>query len=350
MLTACSLTRVVIRLSAGHKAYLALGVIHISLLLPSNICAQNGAWPALIESARQALEAREFDQAKRILYEVRTRSRSFPPDDPRRIVPLMELARLHLHQGDYTLPEQLYREADPIARHAWGPESTEYASLLNDIGRYYHLRVRLADAERFYTLAFGIRTRQLGRDHPDVAASLSNLAVLYENQVRYAKAESYYRTALTIREQTLGSDHVDTIISLEHFSRLLHKLSRPDDAAPLEERSRVFRRARINPVSEAGTVGTLASGESVQPPVLLERSQPEYTDEARIANHEGSVLLAVDVDTNGRARNITLLRHLGLGLDERAVEAVGQWRFRPARLRGEKVATQVRLEIAFRLM
>lgn len=262
----------------------------------------------------------------------------------------MELAKLHLHQGDYTLPEQLYREADPIARQAWGAESAEYASLLNDIGRYYHMRVRLSDAERFYSLAFGIRTRLLGREHPDVAASLTNLAVLYEIQVLYSKAESYYRTALAIREKTLGPEHADTIITMEHFARLLHKLSRPNDAAALEERTRAFRRRQGTAAGEATDLGALASGDSVQPAALIERSEPEYTDEARIAEHEGSVLLRVDIDTDGYARNITVLRHLGLGLDEKAIEAVRQWRFRPARLRGEKVPTRVRLEIAFRLM
>lgn len=262
----------------------------------------------------------------------------------------MELAKLHLHQGDYTLPEGLYREADPIARQAWGPESAEYASLLNEIGRYYHLRVRHADAEQFYRLAFGIRTRVLGREHPEVASTVTNLAVLYENQVLYRKAEGYYRTALAIREKSLGPDHPDTVVTLEHFARLLHKLSRPDDAAPLEERARAFRNSQAAAATETVDLGPLASGDSVQPAALLERSEPEYTDEARIANHEGSVLLQVDVDTDGYARNIRVLRHLGLGLDEMAIEAVRQWRFRPARRRGEKVPARVRLEIAFGLM
>ena len=291
----------------------------------------------------------QFDQAERILRQARVRSRTFATDDPRRVVPLMELARLHLGRGDYALPEQLYREADPIARQAWGAESQEYAALLNDIGRYYHLRVRYDEAEHFYKLAFGIRTRLLGREHPDVAASVNNLAVLYENQVLYQKAESYYRTALGIRDTSLGADHPDTIATLEHFARLLHKLSRSDEAAPLEDRALAYRRTQSG-TGEPVDLGPLASGNGVQPAVLLERTEPRYTDEARIANHEGSVLLQVDVDMDGNARNPVVLRHLGLGLDEMAIEAVGDWRFRPARRRGSKVPSRVRLEIAFRLM
>ena len=311
--------------------------------------AQDRAWDESIDSARRALASKQFDQAERLLRQARSRSRGFATDDPRRVVPLMELARLHLGRGDYALPEQLYREADPIARQAWGAESPEYAGLLNDIGRYYHLRVKFAEAERFYKVALGIRTRLLGRRHRDVATSINNLAILYENQVLYAKAETYYRTALEIREQGLGPEHPDTVLSLEHFARLLHKLSRPDEAAPFEGRARAYRIARSK-TSQAVDLDPLAAGDGVRPPLLLERTEPEYTDEARIANHEGVALLQADIDSDGRARNIFVLRPLGLGLDEMAIQAVRQWRFRPARRAGRPVPFQVRLQIAFRVM
>lgn len=311
--------------------------------------AQDGSWDESIRSAREALATKEFDQAARLLRRAREEARSFSQNDPRRVVPLMELAKLHLSRGDYAVPEQLYREADEIGRLAWGSESLEYASLLNDIGRYYHLRVRYTEAENFYKLAFATRTRLLGRDHADVAAVVNNLAVLYENQVLYAKAESYYRTALEIREKGLGEDHPDTIMTLDHLARLLHKLSRPTDAAEFEERALELRRERSTPANPAD-LGTLAAGPGVQPAVLIERTEPDYTDEARIANHEGSVLLQVDVDGDGVPANILVLRYLGLGLDDKAVEAVRQWRFRPARSGGRKVPSRLRLEIAFRLI
>lgn len=311
--------------------------------------AQDRAWDETIASARHAVVTRQFAQAERILRRARSQSRTFEPGDPRRVVPLMELAKLHLSRGDYAQPEELYREADPIARLAWGAESTEYASLANDIGRYFHLRVRFPEAERFYRLAFGIRVRLLGREHPDVATCVNNLAVLYENQILYRKAETYYRTALSIREQALGTAHGDTVLTLEHLARLLHKLSRPDEAAPLEQRAREYRTANA---STSGGLGEAPPGvgEVDQPAVLLERTEPAYTNEARVANHEGSVLLETVIDADGNASSIAILRPLGLGLDEQAVAAVKLWRFRPARRNGQRVASRVRLEIAFDLM
>ena len=94
----------------------------------------------------------------------------------------------------------------------------------------------------------------------------------------------------------------------------------------------------------------MAASEVDQPPLLVERTEPDYTDEARIASHEGSVLLQADVDSEGSARNIVVIRNLGLGLDEQAIQAVRQWRFRPARHNGQRVACRVRLEIAFGLL
>ncbi|MCY4187677.1 MAG: hypothetical protein OXD30_04260, partial [Bryobacterales bacterium] len=110
--------------------------------------AQDSAWDESISLARRAVAAKQFDRA----------AQGFAQDDPRRAVPLMELAKLHLSRGDYAVPEQLYREADEIGRRAWGSESREYASLLDQIGRYYHLRVKHREAERFYMQAFAIRT------------------------------------------------------------------------------------------------------------------------------------------------------------------------------------------------
>lgn len=332
----------------GRKPLVALVAALLALAVGDGR-AQDREWDESIDSARHALATKQFEQAERILRRARSWSRGFDSNDPRRVVPLMELARLHLNRGDYALPEQLYREADLIAREAWGAESSEYASLLNDIGRYYHLRVRFDEAERFYKLAFGIRVRLLGREHPDVATSVSNLAILYENQVLYQKAETYYRTALAIREGQLGPQHPDTILALEHFSRLLHKMSRPDEAAEFEQRALAYRSANSGSPEDLDFVPAAAS-EIDQPAILLERTEPDYTDEARIANHEGSVLLQVVVDTEGSARNISVARHLGLGLDEQAVEAVKLWKFRPARRNGQRVASGVRLEIAFRLM
>jgi TonB family protein len=76
---------------------------------------------------------------------------------------------------------------------------------------------------------------------------------------------------------------------------------------------------------------------------------PEYSDAARRAKYQGSVLLWLVIAPNGRPRNIRVQRSLGMGLDEKAIEAVSQWRFQPATLNGQPVAVQINVEVSFRL-
>src|SRR5687767_2182689 len=77
-------------------------------------------------------------------------------------------------------------------------------------------------------------------------------------------------------------------------------------------------------------VGAAFAQTGTTPPVLLHKIEPEYSPEARAAKIEGSVLLAIIVSNEGKATAIQLVRKLGHGLDEEAVRAVRQWRFKPA--------------------
>jgi periplasmic protein TonB len=64
---------------------------------------------------------------------------------------------------------------------------------------------------------------------------------------------------------------------------------------------------------------------------------------------QGTVLLRVVVGPDGRPRDVRVQRSLGMGLDEKAIAAVRQWKFEPAMLDGRPVAVQVNIEVSFRL-
>jgi TonB family protein len=61
-------------------------------------------------------------------------------------------------------------------------------------------------------------------------------------------------------------------------------------------------------------------------------------------------LLSIVVDTEGRARNIHVVKSLGMGLDEKAIEAVERWRFKPGLRNGQAVNVQATIEVNFRLL
>ncbi len=96
--------------------------------------------------------------------------------------------------------------------------------------------------------------------------------------------------------------------------------------------------------------GIYRVGGEVSAPVLISKTEPEYSEEARKAKYSGTVLLSLVVDANGLPRDIKVVRPLGLGLDEKAIEAVEKWRFRAGMKGGHAVATQATIEVSFRLL
>ena len=95
--------------------------------------------------------------------------------------------------------------------------------------------------------------------------------------------------------------------------------------------------------------GAYRVGGGVSAPRVLFSPDPEYSEEARKAKYQGTVVLWVVVGPDGRPRDIRVQRTLGLGLDEKAIEAVRQWKFDPARKNGQPVAVQINVEVNFRL-
>jgi len=74
---------------------------------------------------------------------------------------------------------------------------------------------------------------------------------------------------------------------------------------------------------------------------------PGYTEEAREANFSGSVEVGVTVDENGRPSNIRVVRGVGMGLDEEAVEAVRHYRFKLATRGGKPMSMNIQVEVDF---
>ena len=90
-------------------------------------------------------------------------------------------------------------------------------------------------------------------------------------------------------------------------------------------------------------------GHGVSPPRATYQPDPEFSEEARQAHYQGTCLLSIIVGADGKPRDIKVTRPLGMGLDDKAVEAVRGWRFDPARKDGEPVAVQVFVEVDFHL-
>ena len=104
----------------------------------------------------------------------------------------------------------------------------------------------------------------------------------------------------------------------------------------------------VPPVTKS-TPGVRRVGGGVLPPKVLSMPEPQHSREARSAQISGNALVYLQVDTAGMPSHVRLLRPLGLGLDEKAVEAVSRYKFKPSSQNGLPVAVEMNLEFTFQI-
>ncbi len=97
-------------------------------------------------------------------------------------------------------------------------------------------------------------------------------------------------------------------------------------------------------------IGPYVVGNGVKPPIAIYQPLPAYTEEARKARAEGIVLIQAIIRRDGTVDSFKVLRGLGYGLDESAINTIAtKWRFRPGTLNGTPVDVQANIEVSFRL-
>jgi TonB family protein len=103
-----------------------------------------------------------------------------------------------------------------------------------------------------------------------------------------------------------------------------------------------------HPGGKLGISGRI--GEPIQAARVIHQVDPEFSEEARKAKYQGMVVLLIEIGTDGRPHNPKVIEPAGLGLDQKAIEAVEQWRFRPAQRAGRAILTTARVEVHFHLL
>jgi len=95
---------------------------------------------------------------------------------------------------------------------------------------------------------------------------------------------------------------------------------------------------------------TSGSGHRITAPQLIYKVEPEFSEDARKAKFSGMVILAIEVDAAGHPRGFRVLQSPGLGLEQKAIDAVKQWLFKPGYQDGKAVVTSATVEVNFRLL
>jgi periplasmic protein TonB len=95
--------------------------------------------------------------------------------------------------------------------------------------------------------------------------------------------------------------------------------------------------------------GLMHLGGGVSAPSLIYAPDPEFSDEARRAKYQGVCIVGLIVDAQGNPQQAHVVRPLGMGLDEKALEAVRQYKFKPAMYKGKAVPVEINIEVNFRI-
>jgi len=212
-----------------------------------------------------------------------------------------------------------------------------------------------AEAQTLYTSALEAAKLSAGPQSVDVARITSRVALMMEMQGDLAGPEPLYQQAIKMLEAPALAMPTELATTLELYAGLLTKQGKNAEADKLRERARPVRARQIRemvariPPSADSTPG-LKIGVGINAPVVANKVEPKYTPIAKMAKHQGSALLLLVIGVDGSVRNVELIRAVGLGLDEQAVEAVLQWKFTPGSKDGQPVAVKANVEINFRLM
>jgi len=165
-----------------------------------------------------------------------------------------------------------------------------------------------------------------------------------------AEAEDLFKQALAAE----NPQSLESAETLRRYAMFLRSQGRREEATEMENRAGEAQRgvttSRFAIQPPALGAGVYRVGGGVSAPKLLKKMEPEYTEGARAGKIQGTVVLGVDIAPDGTAGNFEVIRSLEPGLDQKAIDAVQQWRFQPGMKDGAPVTVRATIEVNFRLM
>jgi TonB family protein len=162
------------------------------------------------------------------------------------------------------------------------------------------------------------------------------------------KLENFFRANSVAVEIALASDRPDlSVVSTAMNAVFLSSAESIRDVVPEYWRDYFDQINGRPPGSASAPMYNIKSG--ITAPRVVNQSEPEFSEEARLAKYQGTMTVSLVVDPYGSVRDIQILSPLGLGLDEKAVAAVSAWKFNPAMKDDQPVPVKIAVDVSFRL-
>jgi len=332
------------RAAAGRASVLAAALLAVAVVAPlAAVRAQESQAQAvpqkdyerLENAAKAAAQLRQYDTARKLLDSaVAIRAVVFGEQSVQYGVGLMELAALETKQNHSQPAEALYAKAAQVLG-----DQPEAAGALTHLGLAAIAKKDFSQATDYFQRARNIDPTRAG-------AALMWMAVVEQRQQHMDDAERFYQSALSVQDPK----SVEAAVTMEVYGQFLRELGRADQAGEMDARAAGIQKANAAPAHSPTAPGVYKVGAEVAAPSVLHKVEPEYSEEARIARLQGTVIVQVVIGTDGVAGDGRILRGLGLGLDEQAIEAIGQWQFKPGVKDGQPVPVAATIEVNWHLL
>lgn len=343
------------RVAAGVAALLAIAVVAPLAAVQSQDPAQQ-ALPADVDATIRAATAQKNHEL------------------------LENAARSAETLRQFDLAQKLMQSAVAIRAEVSGDRSTEYGVGLVKLGDVEAAANHLPAAQATYLQAVSVLGNQpeaapaylhlgvgsiIKKDYEGAVAyfqqmqiadpskagvALMWMALARQRQGQIEEADSLFRAALAAQDEK--SPEAATINEL--YANLLDQANRKDEATQMRASAAEIRKsarvAAARPLTGDHSPSVYRVGGTVSAPMLAFKVEPEYSEEARAAKYQGTVIVGVEIGPDGLAHNAQIVQSLGMGLDQKAIDAVSQWKFKPGVKDGVPVTVAASIEVNFRLL
>jgi TonB family protein len=271
----------------------------------------------------------------------------------------VDAARQAMQRGELINAEQIlltFIDAQDPAR------PTALDQPLDLLAQVYRKEKKYAEAEEVQQRRINVWSAQLGENAVYVGRILGQMASVEQQAGLLDAAEQHSRRALAILTAAYPNQPPAAQAALD-LADILTAEARPQAAAAMFALAEgafgqdsmlaweaAQKRAAIDNQPAPPKPPVYRIGKGVTAPGILTKAEPKYTEEARKAKLSGSIQLSIVVDATGAPTQIAVLRPLGMGLDEAAVQAVSQWKFKPATKDGAPVSVVAQIDVTLHLL
>jgi TonB family protein len=274
----------------------------------------------------------------------------------------LQQAHTAINRGQYVNAEQILNSAIDQIEAKSGHNAPALDEPLDLLAQAYRGEKRFTDAASIQQRRIDIWTAAVGANASIVGRVFGQLAMLERQAGNLSAAEVDARKALAIITAACSGKPPVAQAAIDVADILLadHRSDEADQmlamAQTVYESSlgtnsmlalQVAARRAKQPMPETGVYHV---SREVSAPSIRSKVEAAYSEEARKNKLQGTLQLSLVIDASGTPTQIAVLRPLGLGLDENAIEAVSQWKFSPGMKNGAPVAIQTQVEVTFRLL